>query len=212
MARPNASFAVENHPQKPQILQQMIDGVPLRAISGSLVPRISVMALQRYKVNVVNKIVARTTVRTIPKERPVPDDRNPVTVQTVEQAVHDAPVVSLFRARLEKLHGRVDKALTQAESAVTVIQDEDGELKAVGRDLKVLAPLFGQAHKNLEILGRATGELEPQGSPPMAIQIICPQAPNPGAMPRISFQSRDAIELQAADDDDDTVPIGIQQK
>jgi hypothetical protein len=65
---------------------------------------------------------------------------------------------SPFRDRLEQLWGRTDRALTQAE------QD---------KELSVIAPLLNQAHKNVELLGRVTGELE-VASPMIAIQIVCP--------------------------------------
>jgi hypothetical protein len=70
-----------------------------------------------------------------------------------------APVLSLFRQRLEKLHARVDKALERAEVAVRVV-NQGGRLVAAGADLAPLAPLLSVAHKNLEMLGWATGELE----------------------------------------------------
>src|ERR1700722_9682849 len=184
MAGTGAVYAVENHPQKAQILQKMVDGIPLRSIARGLVPPVSVMALQRYKANVVKPIIAKATPKTIPSPRPVPAIENAVTVQTVTQAVHDAPVVSIFRQRLEKLHGRVDRLLDKAEEAIKVMPDEDGVLCAVGKDLGVAAPLLAQAHKNLEILGRATGELEPQGSGAVSVQIVCPWVgSDPAQMP-----------------------------
>ncbi len=87
------------------------------------------------------------------------------------EALVAAPVLSLFRQRLEKLHRRVDGALDRAESAVRVVK-VDGKLAAVGPDLSPIAPLLSQAHKNLEMLGRSTGELEPTGGQGFCIQII----------------------------------------
>jgi hypothetical protein len=90
---------------------------------------------------------------------------------------------------------------------VKVVPDEDGNLCAVGKDLSVMAPLLAQAHKNLEILGRATGELEPQGGQSLAIQIICPWvSPDPNNLPRISYSAPDAIEGES-----DEVEIGVPQ-
>jgi hypothetical protein len=37
---------------------------------------------------------------------------------------------------------------------------ESGELFCSGSDVACIAPLLSQAHKNLELLGRATGELQ----------------------------------------------------
>ncbi len=91
----------------------------------------------------------------------------------------DAPVLSIFRSRLEKLHGRIDNAIDRAEERPDLFG--------------VLPPLFNQAAKNLEMLGRATGELEPQSHGHMSIQIICPVAPA-DAPPRITYASDDTIE------------------
>jgi hypothetical protein len=119
-------------------------------------------------------------------------------------AIQDSPRISLFRQRLERLHNRVDKALDRAEDAVRVATDKEGRLVAVGSDLSPLASLLSQAHKNLEILGRATGELEPQMSQGISIQIVCPAAPSPDNMPRISYASADEIgEVEAE--------IGVRQ-
>jgi hypothetical protein len=95
--------------------------------------------------------------------------------------------------------------MDKAETAVKVVPDEDGKLCAVGKDLTVMAPLIAQAHKNLELLARATGELEPQGGQSLAIQIVCPWvSSDPNNMPRVSYSAPDEIDA-------DTVEIGIRQ-
>lgn len=87
--------------------------------------------------------------------------------------------MSLFRAELEKLRCRINRGLDKAESM---------------DDLAPLAPLLNQAHKNLEILGRATGELESSPGSAMSIQIVVPWVDREN-MPRVSFASDDAIEV-----------------
>ena len=89
------------------------------------------------------------------------------------EALVAAPVFSLFRQRLETLHARVDKALERAESAVRVV-NQGGKLVAAGADLSPIAPLLSVAHKNLEMLGRMTGEREQQSGASLSIQIVCP--------------------------------------
>jgi hypothetical protein len=120
------------------------------------------------------------------------------------EALVAAPVLSLFRQRLETLHARVDKALDRAESAVRVV-NQGGKLVAAGVDLGPLAPLLSVAHKNLEMLGRTTGELEQQSIGSLSIQIVCPgYDPASALAPRISFASGDAIEYSAHE-------IGLRQ-
>jgi hypothetical protein len=121
------------------------------------------------------------------------------------QALLGAPALSMFRQRLEKLHACADRALDRAETSVRVVKDERGRLVAVGADLSPIAPLLNQAHKNLEMLGRATGELELVGGPSLSIQIICPSAPA-DAMPRVTFMSDDAIDAEGEEQ------IGLLQR
>ncbi len=67
---------------------------------------------------------------------------------------------SVFRQRLEYLWDTTTDGIKMAKDAArTVTNPETGELCYVGRDLGPLAPLLGQAHRNLELLGNATGEL-----------------------------------------------------
>jgi hypothetical protein len=77
---------------------------------------------------------------------------------TTKQIVAASP----FRERLETLWKRTDRAMNRSE------KNDDLQLPA----------LLNQAHKNLELLGRVTGELEPQ-SASVAIQIVIPAMPAP---------------------------------
>jgi hypothetical protein len=113
----------------------------------------------------------------------------------------------MFRERLEKLWQRADRTLDKAEAAVRVSEDHEGNAVFGARDITPIAPLLNAAQKSLELLGRATGELEPEGRQSFAIQIICPQAPNPGAMPRVSYVSAGSIDAE-----DDCVEIGLIQR
>ena len=127
--------------------------------------------------------------------------------QTVQRAIEAAPALSIFRAGIDKLRDRIDRTLDKAESAQRVV-DVEGTLVAVGADLAVLAPLCNQMHKNLELLGRATGELEPTGGSSVSIQIVLPGM-TPEAEPRVSYARADAIEAVAVDG---IVEIGAVQK
>lgn len=96
----------------------------------------------------------------------------------------DIVQASPFRERLENLWNRTQKAADRAEKAVRVVKDqESGELVPVGPDVSAIAPILNQAHKNVELLGRVTGELqENTGRANVAIQIVIPNAAerNPG--------------------------------
>jgi hypothetical protein len=73
-----------------------------------------------------------------------------------------------FRARLETTWEAIQGAMDQARQAVRT--HEDGTVE--DRSLSVLPPLFNQAHRNLELLGRATGELSNDGAPATNVTLI----------------------------------------
>lgn len=215
------SYSIDQHPQKDIIVKRIIDGLPSRKVVSGIMPHLSHSTVQRYKTSVIKPIIARAekTERILLCDQPEPETKKqPVSLvsndsvrQTAVQAIKDAPVVSLFRAGLEKYRAVIDRTIDRAESAVRVATDKDGNEVVIGADLGVIAPLLNQAHKNLEILGRATGELEPQGAGQVSIQIVLPR--NQTEEPRISFASRDAIEIQSAPDEDGgLIEIGVLQK
>jgi hypothetical protein len=73
-----------------------------------------------------------------------------------------------FRERLETTWEAIQGAMDQAQRAVRT--HEDGTVE--DRSLSVLPPLFNQAHRNLELLGRATGELSNDGAPATNVTLI----------------------------------------
>lgn len=221
-------FVIDSHPQKRRIIQQIIDNVPLRIIATSAVPPLPHSAVQRYKSSVVIPMLKRAellgkTIRpnkdgqAVQIDVPVPLTTDQNVVEAVQAAVKPIPegqIVSIFRQRVEKMYGRIERTMDRAESAVRVV-DVDGTLVPVGSDLSPMAPLFNAASKNLEMLGRATGELEPTGGSSVSIQIVCPAAPA-NAMPRITFAHQDSIEAApgavTAIESDEMMEIGILQK
>lgn len=182
----------------------------------------SVKTIHRYKSNVIMPILAKETERkslSISQSgefvSPVSLTNDTSVADRVTSEATNAPVLSIFRQRLEKLNGIIDRTLNKAESAVRLATDKDGNQVVVGADIGVMAPLLNQAHKNVEMLGRATGELEPSGGGSVSIQILCPAAgTSVDQMPRITFADANAIEGSAVpvtaqlDESDD---IGVLQ-
>lgn len=195
-------FAVDEHPQKHRIVKELIAGRPVRHIADSLVPPVPFSAIQRYKTNVIKPMLARAeaenrilngnSAQLVPFVPLTPDKQ---AAQAVQQSIQDAPVLSLFRQGLEDLRVRIGKNLDKAESN--------------DKFFGVIPALANQAHKNLEILGRATGELESTGTG-VSIQIVCPWAPDKDKMPRVSFAAGNGeVEFEATDVFQD---IGTVQK
>jgi hypothetical protein len=218
-------FLVDSHPQKQKIIDGILAGESCRHIADSAVPPIGFNAVQRYRSIVINPMLkeAENLNRVLKANKdgeigsrpaPVPLSNDTAAIKMVERAIEAAPALSIFRKRLEDLHGRIDNALTRAETAVRAAPDpETGEMVALGADLAPLAGLFNQAHKNLEILGKATGELEPDNRSSVSIQIVCPAAPA-GQSPKIVFGDQVlTLEAGAAEhiDDDPISEIGLLQ-
>ena len=88
---------------------------------------------------------------------------------------------------------------------MSAVQNGDG--RTVLQAIRTAVNVMGEARGYMELRGELTNELGRDRTPAMAIQIICQQAPNPGAMPRISYVSADAIDAE-----DVCVPIGLIQR
>ena len=72
---------------------------------------------------------------------------------------------------------RTDRALDKAEKAVRVVKDSQGNVVDIAEDLGAIAPLLNQAHKNVALLGKATGELIEAPQIQVGVQVVMPAAP-----------------------------------
>jgi hypothetical protein len=187
------AFAVDLHPEKKRIIDELILGRPVRNIADSVVPRLPFSVIQRYKTIVIKPMLARLQAQgesylngeptTVERFNPVTADL--ATARNTAQSIMDAPQASIFRQRLEALHGRIDRNLDRAEASPALFAS--------------VPALLGQAHKNVEMLGRATGELEQSAGSGVSIQIVCPWAADRDNMPRVSFASDSGTGFDAAD-------------
>jgi hypothetical protein len=145
------------------MIEAFIAGTPAREIARWAHPRVAHNTISRYmraRVRPALNNAARLFAVDPPRTGAVLDGeakkktRDVATQQTERpqmerdqaeqlamEALVAAPALSIFRARLEKIHDRVDRALDRAETAVRVIE-KDGKLVAAGVDLGPIAPLF----------------------------------------------------------------------
>jgi len=200
---------IDNLPEavRIQVLDMCLDGASLGAIAK--VAGCSRQAVCEWRQRNVKP--AMETARALQKLQsnqqvePRPDDANAVRASTIVKAAETVSLTrdivksSPVRDRLEKLWQRIDTSLDRAETAVRTVTDKaSGEQVVVGEDLGVMAPLLNQAHKNVEIFGKLTGELKDQSDTQVAIQIVYPQQ---------------VIAMRAAGTDGvPTVNIGIVQR
>lgn len=186
---------IENHPQKALIVRRIIEGLPVRAVCNGLSPAVTFMSIQRYKANKIkpmlahaeasNRILSVRKGELVLQTPPEPLSTDTKAVTAVTSAIQAAPVLSIFRTRLEGLHDRIERNLNRVE--------------ANPKEYPMLPPLVNQLHKNLELLGKVTGELEQQGTTSVSIQIVCPSAPTPELTPRISYADDNATTYTASE-------------
>ena len=111
-----------------------------------------------------------------------------------------------FRARLETTWDAIQGAMDKAQRAVRT--HEDGTVE--DRSMSALPPLLNQAHRNLELLGRATGELSNDGTAATNVTLVkvlsVPRMPGVVTLPHLEQPAIapgarvvDAIEAPAED-------------
>jgi hypothetical protein len=147
---------IDNLPevQRSKVVDALLAGQPLRKVAKLV--GISAQQVGEYKTKVL-----LPAILTAQKVQALQGVTKPNAVRVAEQTSLTRDIVksSPFRERVEKLWGVTDESIEKAKA--------DG-------DIHLLAPLINQAHKNCEILGRATGELESVANNSVAIQIVYP--------------------------------------
>lgn len=137
---------IENHPQKQQIIDSLLAGRSLRDIARDTVPQISIMAIQRYRKNVVAPIVRNASLLT--KALTGKDIQQPAAeiaasnsdAKAVTQAaLRGDTVLARLNAKWERLDGALNKALkTDNLSAAASLERADTDA------LRFYAELSGQ--------------------------------------------------------------------
>jgi hypothetical protein len=110
--------------------------------------------------------------------------------------------------------GRAERLYAQAEEILaSALKDKDR--RTALQAIRTAIDVMGEARGYLELRGELTNELgRDRTTAMMSIQIICPSAPTPELMPRISFASSgDAtIEADTAEEiHDSTQDIALRQ-
>ena len=166
--RPRTSKSkIDNLPeiQRQRVFNALMDGKGLREI-GRLAG-VSAMAVARYKSNVFRPALKQA--QQIQALKGFTGDI-PTDTKAVATVTRDIVRSSPFRDQLASLKDRTERLLDRAESGIRA--RDDGKPNTA--DAAACAPLIAQAHKNVELLGRATGELEQAAGPQIAVQIVIP--------------------------------------
>ena len=169
--------ALPDHPQFLQVLDWIAQGEDASTIAPKLQPPLHRSTIWRYIRDKAKPALQGPTavVKDLADKGLLRED---ITLKQATRAIATATerdlTVSPFRTRLESLWNRAENSLERAERAVRVVKDSDGQECVVGEDLRPIAPILAQAHKNLEMLGNATGELSAGSGPAIAVQIVMP--------------------------------------
>jgi hypothetical protein len=114
-------------------------------------------------------------------EAMAPEDEGRELQKLTEQTVRMNPFVE----RTNLLWDVSYQGVLDARAAVRMHRDADGNVVIDGRDFGALAVMLGQAHRNTELFGKATGLLN-EPAPmnmnvivPCAVQMVDPGAPAP---------------------------------
>jgi hypothetical protein len=158
MALPKTSrLAIDNLPeaQRKKVISALLSGVPLRTVAT--LAGISHVQVARYK-----KKVLLPAIKKADEIQSFQSLSNDTTLALTQRAKLTQEVIacSPFRSQLASLKERTERALDKVE------RDD--------KRLALMAPLIAQGHKNVELLGRATGELEQAAGPQIAVQIVIP--------------------------------------
>jgi hypothetical protein len=176
MPLPKAAIDLLPEAKRQQIVEALLQGKPVREVAKMV--GISFVQVAAYKRK--NLLPAMQTAINAVRQSGE-DVRGAEGFCKAVDLTRTLTRASPFLERLEALWVTTNGAIERAKSAVRVVRDEDtGELVAVGPDVSAIAPLLNQGHKNLEILGKVTGELREAAAPQVAIQIVMPSLPAPG--------------------------------
>lgn len=158
-ATKTSKCVIDNLPeaQRRKVVDALLAGQSLRQVAS--LAGVSATSVRDYRVNIL-----LPAIKTAQQVQAIQGLSKPNSELAAEQSTLTRDIVraSPFRERLESLWQRTDKALDKVEKT---------------KDLAPMAPLLNVAHKNCEMLGRATGELEQSAGNAVQIQIVMPAGP-----------------------------------
>lgn len=200
------AHVIESHPQRKFIIDALLAGRPLRSIAVTLEPKVSVMALQRYKAQVVRPALSNAVVvaklsgkltangKTIdPKDvDAVPESVAATAVQTASGLLQHADITDPYLARITKHQQIIDESL---------------EFACANEDPRSVAALITTDIKGMELHARISGvPLDgPQskgGNVNLAIMLNIPRAIPDNPSPTIELSvSSPAVDITSQDID-----------
>jgi hypothetical protein len=105
--------------------------------------------------------------------------------------------------------GRAERLYACAEEILAAAL-KDNDRRSALQAIRAACDVMGEARNLMEVRGELTGELQREATlAGLQIQIVCPSAPDPANLPRITFASSNAIDAVAEPVEDCTEEIGL---
>jgi hypothetical protein len=118
------------------------------------------------------------------------------------------------RTLLQDVHvseGRAERLYAHAE-AILAAALRDNDRRSALQAIRAACDVMGEARNLMEVRGELTGELQREATlAGLQIQTVCPSAPDPANLPRITFANFNAIDTVAEPATDCTEEIGLIQ-
>lgn len=134
--------SIESHPQKQQIIDLILAGKSLRDIAGTVTPKVSIMALQRYKAGVIRPALSKAAaLAKVLGNAPIQANEQlaaDVTAVTSE-ALRAAPILAARENRLAALQDRHNRLnLVMYERADDMADAPGGKSGLLARKRKMI--------------------------------------------------------------------------
>jgi hypothetical protein len=183
--------SIEQHPQREMIISALLAGRPVREIAAITLPRVSHMALQRFRSRAVLPAVQHAATNTKrlnrnPVQKALQGDSNTAEVLDVAQAdIQHQPILAVREERLKLLQDRHDRLSLIAHERATELAEipggKSGFLTKDGRDkYKVDGVLLGEMRELEKAAAIETGGWRETANPIGPVLIVVPQ-PKPNA-------------------------------
>jgi hypothetical protein len=195
---------LDGHRQQDQVDRWLLAGKSVRWVALQTDPRVSFMAVQRYRTNLLGPALKRVAsklsgIGAVPVATTDGGQILARPLREVTQAARLDERVNPFIQRSELLWGEAWSAVQDAKRAVATFTDAEGKEHIRGRDFSVVAPIINAAARSLELFGRGTGYLrdDPGGLRVENMMVILPRAADRPAQPSADDQVLDVAAEKA---------------
>jgi hypothetical protein len=164
----NNRSTIDNLPptERQRIIDRLIRGESAGLIAQEL--DISRAAVQAYKARYIKPALKAADLMASASDTQLfPHVPTHDVLANARNLVRTSPT----QQRASQVYDMLMKDTRRARAAVQVTKDGD----PIGEDMAILPPFYNQLHKNLELTGKLTGEIQDKsGAPVVNVQVVIP--------------------------------------